>query len=280
MRLANKLAIITGASSGIGRASAILFAKEGARVVVADVNDTGGEKTVAAIKSSGGKAVFVHTDVSKASDAEKLVKLTKDEFGKIDILFNNAGMPQRTIPIEKVDESLWDRIYAVNVKSIFLTVKYVTPVMKEAGGGVIINTASISGVRPRPGNLAYASSKAAVIHLTKALALDLASSKIRVNCINPVAADTPMLEQFFPEGANVQEARESTEGTIPLGRLATPEDVAYAALYLASDESAMLTGTCINVDGGRGSKHLSANRKIIPKVRIKIAMCLGCKSSA
>ena len=252
MRLANKVAIITGASSGIGRASAILFAKEGAKVVIADINDAGGEETALTIKSGGGEAIFVHTDVSKASDAENLIKVTKDKFGKIDTLFNNAGMPQQTIPIEEVDEALWDRVYAVNVKSIFLTAKCAAPVMKEAGGGVIINTASISGVRPRPGNIAYASSKAAVIHLTKALALDLASYKIRVNCINPVAADTPMLDQFFPAGVNVEEARKATINTIPLGRLTTPEDVAYAALYLACDESSMLTGTCIDVDGGRG----------------------------
>jgi 3-oxoacyl-[acyl-carrier protein] reductase len=252
MRLANKVAIITGASSGIGRASAILFAKEGAKIVVADINNAGGEETVSAINSSGGEAFFVHTDVSKAPDAESLIKITKDKFGKIDILFNNAGVPQTTMPLENLDESSWDRIYAVNVKSIFLITKCGAPVMKEAGGGVIINTASISGVRPRPGNVAYASSKAAAIHLTKALALDLAQYKIRVNCINPVAADTPMLEHFFPEGANVDQAKKSVKENIPLGRLATPEDVAYAALYLASDESTMLTGACIDVDGGRG----------------------------
>jgi 3-oxoacyl-[acyl-carrier protein] reductase len=252
MRLADKVAIITGGSSGIGRASAIIFAREGARVVVADINDAGGEETASTIRSSGGEAIFVHTDVSKAADTENLIKMTKDKFGKIDTLFNNAGIPQRTIPIEEVDEALWDRIYAVNVKSIFLITKCAAPVMKGSGGGAVINTASISGVRPRPGNIVYASSKAAVIHLTKALALDLAPYKIRVNCINPVAADTPMLNLFFPAGVNVDQARKATVDSIPLGRLTMPEDVAYAALYLASDESAMLTGACINVDGGRG----------------------------
>jgi len=245
MRLASKVAIITGAGSGLGRGSAILFAKEGAKVVVADINDAGGEETVRVIKSGGGEAIFVHTDVSKASDAENLIKVTKDKFGKIDILFNNAGVPQRSMPIANLDESLWDRIYAINVKSVFLTAKYAAPVMKEAQGGVIINLASISGVRPRPGSLAYASSKAAVIHLTKALALELASDNIRVNVINPVAADTPMLEQFFAEGADPVENKRLTIDTIPLGRLTKPEDVAYAALYLASDESAMLTGSSL-----------------------------------
>jgi len=252
MRLANKVAIITGAGSGIGRTSAILFAKEGAKVVVADINDAGGAETVSAIKASGGEAVFVHTDVSIASGAENLVRVARDKFGKIDILFNSAGVPQRPTLVETLDESLWDRIYVVNVKSIFLTAKYAVPVMKEARSGVIINVGSISGIRPRKGFSAYASSKAAAIHLSKALALELASSNIRVNAINPVAVDTPMIPQLIPEGADVGEAKKALIDTIPLGRMATPEDVAYAALYLASDESAMLTGTCINVDGGRG----------------------------
>jgi len=252
MRLANKVVIITGAGSGIGRASAILFAKEGAKVVVADINDAGGAETVAAIKSSGGEAIFVHTDVSIASETENLIKVTKDKFGKIDILFNNAGIPQRPTPIENFDESLWDRIYSVNVKGIFLTAKYTVPLMKEAGGGVIINIASISGIRPRKGSSAYSSSKAAAIHLTKALALELASESIRVNAINPVAVDTPMALQLIPEGVDVREAKKALIDTIPLRRMATPKDIACAALYLASDESAMLTGTCINVDGGRG----------------------------
>lgn len=252
MRLADKVAIITGAGSGIGRASAILFAKEGAKVAVADINDAGGEATVATIKSNGGKAIFIHTDVSVASDAENLIKATKSEFGKIDVLFNNAGVPQRSMSIESLDESLWDRIYAVNVKGMFLTAKYAVPVMKGAGRGVIINLASSSGIRPRKGSTAYASSKAAAIHLTKTLALELAANNIRVNCINPVAVETPMLAKFGPEGVGVEEAKKAVIETIPLGRLAVPDDVAYAALYLASDEAAMLTGTCINVDGGRG----------------------------
>ena len=252
MRLANKVAVITGAGSGLGRASAILFAKEGAKVVVADINDAGGKEAVAAISSSGGEAIFVHTDVSKASDAENLIKATKDKFGKIDILFNNAGVPHRPTPIENLDESLWDRIFSVNVKGIFLITKSAFPVMKEAGGGVVINLASISGLRPRPGSSAYATSKAAAIMLTKELALEGAPKNIRVNAINPVAADTPMLPGLLPEGVDMNEAKKALIDTVPLGRLAKPEDVAYAALYLASDESAMLTGTSINVDGGRG----------------------------
>jgi 3-oxoacyl-[acyl-carrier protein] reductase len=247
MRLANKVAIITGAGSGIGRASAYLFAEKGAKAVVADVVDNSGEETITAIKKHGGEAFFVHTDVSSAFEVEHLIKVTTDTFGKVDILFNNAGIGQEFIGIEDIDELLWDRIYAVNVKGIFLAAKHAVPQMKKAGGGVIINIASMSGIRPRPNMCAYASSKGAAMTLTKSLAIELASFNIRVNCINPVATDTPLLRRGRDE-----EARKAMISTIPLGRLAKPEDIAYAALYLASDESQMLTGTCINVDGGRG----------------------------
>jgi 3-oxoacyl-[acyl-carrier protein] reductase len=251
MRLANKVAIITGAGSGIGRASAVLFSKEGAKIVVADINDDGGQETVNVIKSGGGVALAVHTDVTVSSEIENLGRITIEKFGKIDILFNNAGIPQQTMSFENVTEVLWDRIFATNVKSIFLTAKSIVPAMKAAGGGVIINLASISGIRPRPGNIAYATSKAAVILLTKALALEVAGFHIRVNCINPVGTDTPMLGKFFAEGVSLEEGKKATINTIPLGRLSMPEDVANAALFLASDESSMLTGTCIDVDGGR-----------------------------
>ncbi len=246
MRLANKVAIITGGGSGIGKASAYLFAKEGAKVVVTQRTHTTGEETAAAINSSGGEAIFVRTDVSIASEVEHLVKVTMDTFGKIDILFNNAGIRNVSTPVESTEESWWDRIYAVNVKGIFFGAKYVVPEMKKAGGGVIINTASIAGIRPVKGLSAYASSKGAVITLTKALALELAPYNIRVNCINPGITDTPM---------NVVATEEQLKRTIsmtPLGRQASPEDITYAALYLASDESSMLTGASINVDGGRG----------------------------
>lgn len=243
MRLANKVAIITGAGSGIGRASAYLFAREGSKLVVADINDAGGEETVTTIMADGGEAVFVHADVSIASEVENLVKVTKDKFGKIDILFNNAGTYIRPTAVEATEESWWDRIYAVNVKGIFLATKYVVPEMKKAGGGVIINTASGAGVRPLSNISAYASSKGAVITLTKQLAHELGPDNIRVNCILPGLTDTPMVLLS-------EEQRKARLSTIPLGRLIKPEDIAYAALYLASYESSMVTGTSITVDGG------------------------------
>lgn len=251
MRLNNKVAIITGAGSGIGRASAYLFAREGAKVVVADIDDDSGEETAVTIKSRGGEAIFVHVDVSIVSEVQNLIKIAINTFGRVDILFNNAGISQKSTEVEDIDEPFWDRIYAVNVKSIFLAAKYAVPEMKKTGHGVIINTGSISGVRPRQFQCAYSSSKGAVNTLTKALALELAPSNIRVNCINPVATDTPMIRNLAPEGVSQQEYDRAIVSTIPVGHIAKPEDIAYAALYLASDESSMLTGTSINVSGGR-----------------------------
>jgi 3-oxoacyl-[acyl-carrier protein] reductase len=194
--------------------------------------------------------------VSKSHDAENMIKTTVNAFGKLDILFNNAGIPMSFTPVEQVTEELYDRIMNVNVKGIFLGAKYAAPIMKKQGGGVIINTASISGVRPRPGLSAYSTSKAAAIMLTKALAIELAPSKIRVNCINPVAADTPMLAQFIEtggaKGEKFEAGRKRFVDTVPLGRLATPEDVACMAMFLASDDASLITGASFDVDGGRG----------------------------
>ena len=246
MKLADKVAIITGAASGMGKSIATLFAEQGASVIAADIDDAGGQQTVEEISSFKGKAVFVHTDVSNPSDIKKLVDITLREFSKIDILVNNAGIFMKMTPVEEIDETVWDRIYAVNVKGAFNGAKYVVPVMKKAGGGVIINTASMTGHRPGSMQSAYASSKGAVITLTKALASELTPYKIRVNCICPALTETPM-------SFNSELWEHVSETPHPLGRLSKPEDIAQAALFLASDDASMVTGIYLNVTGGQGN---------------------------
>jgi 3-oxoacyl-[acyl-carrier protein] reductase len=256
MKLKNRVALITGAGSGMGRASAVLFATEGATVAVVDLDEKTGQETVGLVQQNKGEACFIQADVSKHADAEKMIKTTVDKYGKLDILFNNAGIPMSFTPVAELKEEQWDRIMNVNVKAIFLAAKFAAPVMKKQGGGVILITASISGVRPRPGLSAYSTSKAAAIMLTKALAIELAPSKIRVNAINPVAAETPMLAHFMASGGakgdQYESGRKRFVDTVPLGRLATAEDIAYMALFLASDEASLITGASFDVDGGRG----------------------------
>jgi len=256
MRLQGKVALITGSGSGIGKATSLLFAQHGAKICVADINLKRAEETASEIRAKGGEAICVEADVTNAEHIQRMIHETINKFHKIDILFNNAGMSSPLFPIEELDEAHWDKIMAVNVKSIFLACKYAVPIMKKQGGGVIINTGSIIAVRPRPRQSAYLASKAAVVNLTKGIALEVAPYRIRVNCINPVAAETPLLEKILRDStsqeADYQKEKEKYIASVPIGRLATADDVAYAALYLASDESSMLTGACINVDGGRG----------------------------
>jgi 3-oxoacyl-[acyl-carrier protein] reductase len=248
MKLSGRTALITGSGSGLGQACALLFAEEGAKIAVADIDEKAAQHTAELIKEKGGDAISVKADVAKASDAAMMVKIAVDKYGRLDILFNNAGHPMLPTPLESIEEELWDKIMAVNVKGIFLGCKYAVPIMKQQGRGVIINTASISGVRPRPGSSAYATSKAAAIMLTKAFAIELAPHNIRVNCINPVATETPML----PKLGVTKESMPGITASIPMGRIGQPSDVAYAALYLASDEASMVTGIALDVDGGRG----------------------------
>ena len=249
MRLANKVAIITAAGSGIGRASACLFAKEGAKIAVADVDDAAGEETVSTIKADGGDAVFVHTDVSKAVEIEHLVNVAKQEFGKVDIFFNIVGIAGGRAGCDAIDEAVWDRVYATNVKSIMFSVKYAAPEMRRLGGGVFVNTAANLVAKPLPGFAAYMSSKGAIIALTKALAVELAPENIRVNCVSPSLTDTAAGRGAWPA-----EVKKKLEDNIPLGRrMIKPEEIAYTALYLACDESSMTTGINIVVDGGSGA---------------------------
>jgi 3-oxoacyl-[acyl-carrier protein] reductase len=251
MRLADKVALITGAASGFGRATALLFAREGARVVAVDLNEVGGRETVAAIQGAGGAATFVQADVAAASDAEGMVRAAIESYGRLDVIYNNAGIPMRPTPTEAVDDALWERLFAINVKGVWHGCKYAIPVMKAQRSGVILNTASTAGVRPRPGLVAYAATKGAVITLTRGLALELAPHRIRVCAISPVAAETPMLPGFLAPGTNLDDARRAFVASVPLGRLTQPADVAHAALYLASDEASLVTGVNFEVDGGR-----------------------------
>lgn len=251
MKLKEKVALVTGAGSGIGRATAALFAAEGARVACVDLNEATAKQTAEQIEKAGGQALAVSADVSTAAGNQAMVERAVARWGRLDILYANAGVPQSPTPVEEVDEATFDRIMALNVKGVFLGVKYAVPVMKKQGGGAILITASTAAIRPRKGLQAYGASKGAVIALTKALALELASHKIRVVAIAPVATDTPMLPAFMGKSVVDDKAREAMVRTIPLGRLNTPEDIARAALFLASDDAAMISGSCVEVDGGR-----------------------------
>jgi len=249
MRLKDKVAIVTGGGSGFGEGMARRFAAEGAKLVVNDLNATGGQRVVDAIRQQGGKAVYVGGDVSKRADVKAMVAKAASEFGRVDILVNNAGVTHKNQPLLDVPEEMFDKIFAVNVKSIYLAALEVIPLMRKQGGGSIINTASTAGLRPRPGLTWYNASKGAVITMTKSMAAELAPEKIRVNCLCPVAGITGMLGDFM--GADTPENRAKFQASIPIGRLSTPEDIANAALYLASDEANFITGVALEVDGGR-----------------------------
>jgi 3-oxoacyl-[acyl-carrier protein] reductase len=247
MPFTTKTVAVTGAGSGMGRATAELFAERGASVVVVDVDGDAAEETAARIQAAGGEATATVADVSDADDVEAFVEETVETYGSIDVLHNNAGIPQQSTPVEDVAETTWDQIQDVNLKSAFLGAKYAVPHMKEQGEGVVLNTASTAGIRPRTGLSAYAASKGGMITLTKQLAHELAEDGIRVNAICPVATDTEMLPEFAAGDLSV----EGMADTIPMGRLAEPDDIASAAAFLASDEAEMITGTALEVDGGR-----------------------------
>jgi len=246
MRLNGKVAIVTGGGSGFGEGIVKRFAAEGAKLVVADINEDAAKRVAA---ETGNGAIAVKADVSVGGEVKAMVDAAVKAFGRLDILINNAGYTHRNGPMLEVDEATFDRIYAVNVKSIYLAAQHAVPVFRTHGGGMILNIASTAGVRPRPGLTWYNGSKGAAITLTRSMAVELAPEKIRVCAINPVAGETGMLHLFM--GEDTPEKRAQFKASVPLGRLSTPKDIANAALFLCSDEAEFLTGVCLEVDGGR-----------------------------
>jgi len=246
--LTAKVALITGAASGIGRATALLFSREGAAVAIADINQSG-QSVAEEIIQNGGRAIFERADVTQAADCQGVVERTMREFGAIDILFNNAGIIRRASVVE-LSEQDWDQIMAVNVKSMFLMSRQVVPIMARRGGGSIIHTASGWGLVGGPRAAAYCASKGAVVLLTKAMAIDHGPQNIRVNCICPGDTDTGMLRIESQQLGEQEDCFLAESARRPLGRIGKPEEIAQAALYLASDASSFVTGTALVVDGG------------------------------
>ncbi|MEL6523364.1 MAG: SDR family oxidoreductase [Pseudomonadota bacterium] len=244
MRLSGKKAIVTGGASGFGEGIVRKFVAEGAQVLIADLNLEGAERLAAEL---GAKAVM--TNVAEDQSVQAMVESAKTEIGGIDILINNAGTTHLPAPMEEVSEADFDKVFAVNCKSVYLTAKHVVPLFKAQGAGVILNVASTAGVSPRPRLNWYNASKGWMNNATKGMAVELAPEGIRVNAINPVAGDTPLLKMFM--GEDTPEIRAKFLSTIPIGRFSTPEDMGNAACYLCSDEASMVTGVCMEVDGGR-----------------------------
>ena len=251
MRVSGKSIIVTGAGGGIGEGIARRLAAEGAAVIVNDINATLGEKVTADITAAGGRARFVAGDVTQGDDWHTLVAAAQDFGGRLDVIVNNAGWTHRNRPMLEVSEAEFDKVYAVNMKSIYWSAIHGVPAMQQAGGGSFINIASTAGVRPRPGLTWYNGSKAAVIVTSKSMAAELGPDNIRVNCINPVFNPDTGLSAEFAGGPVDEERKAKFRATIPLGRFSTALDVANAALYLASDEAAFISGVCIEVDGAR-----------------------------
>jgi 3-oxoacyl-[acyl-carrier protein] reductase len=250
MRLKGKTAVVTGAGSGFGEGIAKTYAREGANVVINDLNAAAAARVASEIALAGGKAIAVAGDVTREADWHALREAALDDFGSVQVVVNNAGTTHRNKPVLEVTEDEFDRVYAVNVKGIYWSVRAFVPHFREQGGGVFVNIASTAGVRPRPGLVWYNGSKGAVIVASKALAAELGPEQIRVNCVNPVIGDTGLTAEFMGV-PDTPENRQRFIAGIPLGRFSTPQDVANACLYLASDEAAFITGTCIEVDGGR-----------------------------
>ncbi|HZP46123.1 MAG TPA: SDR family oxidoreductase [Candidatus Binataceae bacterium] len=253
-RLDNKVAVITGAASGMGRATAIRFAGEGAAIVIADLNQEGGEAAVRECRENGGRAVFQKTDVADEAQVKAAIARAVSEFGRLDITYNNAGLGGALGPIENTTVENWDRTFAVLLRSVFLGIKHSVPEMRKVGGGSIISTASIAGILGAAGPLVYSVAKCGVIHLTRCAAVELGKDRIRVNCICPGGINTPLLHKHIPGGEEA--TRQLLQNIQPIPKVGDGDDIAGMALYLASDDSQWVTGTAMVVDGGfvaRGS---------------------------
>lgn len=251
MRLKDKVAIITGSGSGIGKAAALIFAREGAKVVVADIDESAANKTVEEIKAQGGEAIPFQVDVTNESQVKDMAQAVQGKYGKLDVLFNNAGM-QNIGTVLEVSEEDWDKVFDVNVKSVLFCSKHAVPLMIESGGGSIINVGSVAGVVGVPNLAAYCAAKGAVVALTRNMALDLAAQKIRVNCINPGTTLTPLIQELLKTD-DTEEKRKARIAKYPMGRFGHPDEIAAAALFLASDEASFSTGSALHVDGGMTS---------------------------
>jgi 3-oxoacyl-[acyl-carrier protein] reductase len=251
MRVKDKSIIVTGAGNGFGESIAKRLAEEGAQVIVNDIHAGNGERVAAEIVAAGGRARFVAGDVTRSGDVQALVQAAVQHHGRLDAMVNNAGWTHHNQPALAVSEDDFDRVYAVNVKSIYWAAIHAVPALRANGGGSFINIASTAGVRPRPGLTWYNGSKGAVITTSKSLAAELGPDNIRVNCINPVMNPLTGLGAAFAGGDLTEERLAKFRGTIPLGRFSTGLDVANAALYLASDEAAFISGVCLEVDGAR-----------------------------
>jgi 3-oxoacyl-[acyl-carrier protein] reductase len=246
MRLENKTAVVTGAASGLGKAIVEKFLEEGSKVIIVDINEDAGRELS---ENLGSRTLAVSADVGDANSVENLQKIIFESFEKVDVVVNNAGVTHLPTPLDEVTEEDFDRVFRVNCKSVYLMAKAFVPNMKNQGSGSILNIASTAGVSPRPNLNWYNSSKGWMNTATRTMAVELAPFGVRVNAVNPVASETPLLASFM--GEDTPEMRQKFLSTIPLGRFAQPEDIANAACYLSSDEASMVTGVCMQVDGGR-----------------------------